>query len=359
MFCSTSSDRSQLYHDPANKTLTALKALFSEMATLFQDDVMHIGADETSALGPCTVQSTFVLERALLQHIEVVANKTVAGWEELLFDAGAATNRSIVYAWNRDSPAQIIAQGRRAVDSSDGHWYFTDPAPGGPAGWSRCWSDARAGVPTADLDMLLGGEMSMWTDTYCESAQCGASSGAVPVGAALFPPERDDAFGRSVGGMIWPRGFVGAAAFWGYNSTADPSSPDFVSAIYALNDAVAARGGYVCPSNCSCDQLTACGVPYIAPPSPTVGWAAAASPCAAPVGPSQAWQLGSAPGAPLALRTNSSLCLIEPSGGGYPLKLAECDAASTTWAHDVATSELISRATQLCMDVRGDHVIGK
>ncbi len=34
------------------------------------------------------------------------------------------------------------------------------------------------------------------------------------VGHRLFDPKFDRQFSRSVGGMIWPRGFVGAAAFW-------------------------------------------------------------------------------------------------------------------------------------------------
>jgi hypothetical protein len=63
--------------------------------------------------------------------------------------------------------------------------------------------------------------------------------------------------------MVWPRGYVAAASFWNYNSSADPKSQAFVNAIYALNDDLEKRGSYVCPSNCSCDQLTACGTPYI------------------------------------------------------------------------------------------------
>jgi hypothetical protein len=63
--------------------------------------------------------------------------------------------------------------------------------------------------------------------------------------------------------MIWPRGYVGAAAFWAFDSTADPAAPSFVDSIFALNTKLAARGALVCPSNCSCDQLTACGKPYI------------------------------------------------------------------------------------------------
>ena len=65
--------------------------------------------------------------------------------------------------------------------------------------------------------------------------------------------------------MIWPRGFVAAASFWNYNSSADPRSATFVQSIYALNDQLQARGSLVCPTNCSCDYLTACGKPYVNP----------------------------------------------------------------------------------------------
>ena len=46
----------------------------------------------------------------------------------------------------------------------------------------------------------------MWSDTYCYEAQCGASAGGTPVGAALFAPWADSSFARSIGGMIWPCG---------------------------------------------------------------------------------------------------------------------------------------------------------
>jgi len=54
-FCEPSDPtKSQLYGDPQNQTLNILTDLFSEMTSLFTDDVFHIGCDETSALGPCT-----------------------------------------------------------------------------------------------------------------------------------------------------------------------------------------------------------------------------------------------------------------------------------------------------------------
>jgi len=103
----------------------------------------------------------------------------------------------------------------------------------------------------------------MWSDTYCYIEQCGAFGGAPPVGHALFAPSMDAAFAKSIGGMIWPRGFVAAAAYWNYDKNADPASDEFQKAIYKINDAVQARGSFVCPSHCSCDQLSACGKSYI------------------------------------------------------------------------------------------------
>lgn len=117
----------------------------------------------------------------------------------------------------------------------------------------------------------------MWSDTYCYIDQCGAYKGAVPVGAALFNPEHDNAFAKSIGGMIWPRGFVGAAAFWNYNTSVDPASQAFTQAIDTLTAQLQARGAFVCPPGCACDQLTACGAPYLQPTplsGDTVGLAA-------------------------------------------------------------------------------------
>lgn len=114
--------------------------------------------------------------------------------------------------------------------------------------------------------MLLGGEMSQWTDTYCFIGQCQSGEGGI--GRRLFPPSADEAFRKSIGGMIWPRGFVAAAAYWNFQNTTDPSSPSFVAAIDRLNDQLQGRSLSTCPTNCSCDQVSACGKPYLPPPPP-------------------------------------------------------------------------------------------
>jgi hypothetical protein len=83
----------------------------------------------------------------VLTAIQTEFGKTPEGWEEVLFDAGAATNQTIVNAWARHTAAEITATGRRAVESKAGSFYFTSAAPGGPAGWSKCWCVACLSAP--------------------------------------------------------------------------------------------------------------------------------------------------------------------------------------------------------------------
>ena len=61
--------------------------------------VFNIGADETAAKGVCTVESSFGIERKMIEAIKSKYGKTPEGWEEIFFDAGAATMDTIVNAW--------------------------------------------------------------------------------------------------------------------------------------------------------------------------------------------------------------------------------------------------------------------
>ncbi len=229
--------------------------------------------------------------------------------------------------------------------------------------------DVSTGVPASQTPLILGGEVSQWSDTYCFEQQCGASNGPTPVGAALFPPSADAAFSASIGGMLWPRALVAATAFYNFNASVSPFDPAFVAAVFALNDALAARGSLVCPSNCSCDQLTACGVPYLQPAPPVQGATVAGATCAvggaAPAAAAavggvevqQKWVVN-ADGS-IALAANASLCLTDPGPSVYPLTLQPCAPTPTTWRHDPVTSEVVQTATGLCMDLRGvDGAIG-
>ena len=187
----------------------------------------------------------------------------------------------------------------------------------------------------------------MWTDTYTYSNECGAYIRPAPYGAALFTRTQDRAFAASIGGMVWPRSFVGAAAFWHYNASLDPASPAVVAAIANLTKNLIARGQIVCPVGCYCDQLSACGKPYM---STGPGSAVLLQPCAAT---SARWTLTTA--GQLQFMDNTTFCL-EPEGSAvYPATLQICNTASyVNHTHD---GQL--QAAGVCLDLQGaDGVVG-
>lgn len=82
-FCTDRASRSQLFNDPAGRTYATVVALLGEMAGLFEDDVLHIGCDETSVKGQCSLHSTFSFERDLARAIASKLGKRAEGWEEV------------------------------------------------------------------------------------------------------------------------------------------------------------------------------------------------------------------------------------------------------------------------------------
>ena len=71
-----------------------------------------------------------------------------------------------------------------------------------------------------------GGEVSMWSDDYVFPAECNAFPGRVPAnGSVFYQRSLDDAFGRSIGGLMWPRGFVAAGAYYRFNASLNVSTP--------------------------------------------------------------------------------------------------------------------------------------
>ena len=338
-FCSDDVDSDEIFHDPANSTLSVLKGLFGEMAGLFPDELFSIGADETDCEGKCTCASIAALERALVAHVEGALGKTSAGWQELLVETGAASRDTVVQAWWYVSPADVIARGNRALDANHSAFYLTRPPGPYPFGWSSFWSEVGAGVNASSRPLLLGGFMTAWTDLYTDPWEC-MTPGDPPAGQGgpLFPPSADAPFFRSLGGMMFPRAFVGASAFWGYNASINSQAPDFVGAVWALNDRVAAAGGFTCPTRCDCDLLSACNTPYLPPPPPAAGHVLVTAPCALPLPPAQAFRLqptgGPSPADPAAVLSTvgakgALLCAAFPPGSAPdrvfgPLVLAPC-----------------------------------
>lgn len=145
---------------------------------------------------------------------------------------------------------------------------------------------------------------------------------------------------------------MAAASFWNYNASVDASSAQFVQAINQLNNELLARGAYACPTNCSCDQLSACGVPYIKASPPVAGSTLFMQPCE-DGNAAQRWAMTSTGG--IALASNLSLCMHAAGPDLYPLTLAPCTAADK-FLRSSNSSTFVHAATGLCMDM--DNVNG-
>jgi hypothetical protein len=158
--------------------------------------------------------------------------------------------------------------------------------------------------------------------------------------------------------MMFPRGFVGAMAYWNFNASIDSQSDAFVTALWDLNDRVISAGGSSCPTKCHCDQLTACGAPYIppAPPAPpAAGRPLATVPCEASFSPNQQWVLTA--DSTLQLKSNAALCVQDPGSSTYPATLGSCAGAAKV-AYD-AVKKWFTWPSGECMDVReSDQALG-
>ena len=77
-----------------------------------------------------------------------------AGWEELLFDAGAASPHAIIQAWGGSRhPANITALGRQAINSLSPHIYTG--VANGSFSWARAHADVGLGVPPSQRSLLV------------------------------------------------------------------------------------------------------------------------------------------------------------------------------------------------------------
>lgn len=135
-------------------------------------------------------------------------------------------------------------------------------------GVSVAWCDLGP-VPEENRSFLLGGEVAMWTDLYCYINDCVRPNGPKGAGHELFNRSVDEAFGRSVGGMIWPRGHLAAGSFWNFRPEL-PKGEVAARATARQNTLASRRGGLVCPTGCDCTVGQACGAPYIPRPSTTI-----------------------------------------------------------------------------------------
>lgn len=243
---------SQIEDDPAGKSAAIINELLTEMAALFPDNVMHIGADETGTSAPCTAANTKSFEEKILKHV-LALGKTPMGWQEVLLTTGAAASypTTIVAQWYDPAGTtwwEIAKRGYRTVMNSDDQFYLNYPNTEARS----LWFDLMAGntcPDTACRKLLLGGETALWQDSY--------------VGSCLFDSSQDANFSLSASRMIFPRAAVAAGTFWGGYRPIDDAY--FGQMFAALQARLRARGIASCPAvaptSNDCTALAVCREP--------------------------------------------------------------------------------------------------
>jgi hypothetical protein len=137
--------------------------------------------------------------------------------------------------------------------------------------------DIASGVPPSQRGLLLGGEVSVWTDHYTAPVyglQCGVDPGPqTNLAAALYPREQDAAFAKSTLGVVFPKVVVAADSWWRYDAALDVTGQAYQKRLAGINARLVAAGVDGCPAKCmglnpqlgGCNETARCGVPYLQP----------------------------------------------------------------------------------------------
>jgi len=247
-FCNSA--RMQLYDDPENRTYSILTTLFAEMAQLFTDKVFHIGCDETSVAGPCTLENTRTFEQKL-QRFLVSVGKQPMGWDEIFSSTKSILNNTISEDWAHSSPQDSIRAGYPSVDAYDPLFYLDHSECQIPNKNTNClWVDIAPNFTPAELKLLFGGESPMWCDDYIGSLNW------------MSQTKYDAMFIESFSSCVWPRATAAGGSFWNYRSDLKTTDAEFLRRYNAHHQRLTDRGIISCPAGCVCSQGARCGVPY-------------------------------------------------------------------------------------------------
>jgi N-acetyl-beta-hexosaminidase len=238
------------------------------LVPLFEDELFHMGGDETHQIGQCTTANFESFERKLIELLQSLGKRPM-GWEEIVTTTHAAEPAAesgqgvVVGTWSQYNASYMIAHGFEAVESKESSFYLQE----GPFNARKMWVDISAGISPVNRSRLLGGEVSVWGNPYCFSyLNCTRSSktGGDPTAWMYY---YDAQFEQSVVNLLFPRVLVAAAAFWNFDHDADPSEEGLVARYKAHAGRIASRNPQLqgCPFNCTCTPGQRCGVPYSKP----------------------------------------------------------------------------------------------
>ena len=204
-------DSTRVQMKDSEGTRAFLSDILTEFAELFPDEYFHIGADETDGTPTAIIDFAIRVLRSL--------GKQVVGWEEAHFVSEAGTPSSlIIQAWKKTRLDETNSLMFKSIYSkyTDG---YLDIRPSIGQLWRM-----GAALEKDHSDLVLGGEVAMWTDSYCPLPECYNRQRPPTLAAHLFHASADAEFAESINRMMWPKTAVGASAFWNYKADVAASS---------------------------------------------------------------------------------------------------------------------------------------
>lgn len=170
-FCLTDNStyaHADLANDRGGQTIATLKALYTELASMFPDEELFIGADEVSPQGNCTLTGYTTIERSVCDLVtgDMAGgglNRTVGGWEEFAFETKVAQSSKdyIVNTWHYHTQFESTARGWQTIASNDSHFYLVYGQP-----YQSYWVDIASGMNQTQRALLRGGSVSAWVGKY-------------------------------------------------------------------------------------------------------------------------------------------------------------------------------------------------
>ncbi|GMP42062.1 hypothetical protein CsSME_00011929 [Camellia sinensis var. sinensis] len=198
--------------NPLNpKTYEVIKNVIQDAVTMFPEPFYHAGADEI--VPGCwkadpSIQTFLANNGTLSQLLEmfvnstfpyiVSLNRTVVYWEDVILDANAKVNPSILppentilQTWNNgpNNTKKIVSSGYRAIVSSSDFYYLDcghgdfigndslyDQKPGSDQGNGGSWCgpfktwqtiynyDITYGLSEEETKLVIGGEVALWSE---------------------------------------------------------------------------------------------------------------------------------------------------------------------------------------------------
>merc|ERR1712070_540510 len=117
---------------------------------------------------------------------------TPMAWSEVLPNAERTPkNSTIIQAWRSPNASTLAAGGRAAIESAPGRFYMAHESTPQVTG---AWSD----IGPNHNNLVLGGEVAVWTGTYCYMNDCVRPHSPNASGHAFFARVNDEAFSKSV-----------------------------------------------------------------------------------------------------------------------------------------------------------------